>query len=73
MWPKRAKSSPVINVTENVGNGWRCRYDGNEREPGNLTCLARLGTGGDVDTMGTLQAQIYLMKQKRIKYERSRT
>ena len=49
-----------------LGTGGDVDTMGTEREPGNLTCLARLGTGGDVDTMGTLQAQIYLMKQKRI-------
>ena len=36
-----------------LGTGGDVDTMGTEREPGNLTCLARLGTGGDVDTMGT--------------------
>ena len=47
---------PLLLVMMAVGNGWRCRYDGNPLHCCSLTVYYQylsLGTGGDVDTMGT--------------------
>ena len=44
---------PLLLVMMAVGNGWRCRYDGNIKVARENADEFKLGTGGDVDTMGT--------------------